>query len=341
MISFENDYLEGAHERILHRLIATNMIQEAGYGEDDFSAQAAEKIKSAIACPDATIRFLVGGTQTNQIVIDSVLQPYEGVIAAETGHISTHEAGAIEFSGHKVLSLPAKEGKIKAEDVDNLVETFYQDANYQHMVFPGMVYISYPTEYGTLYSKKELEALAAVCQKHKIPLYLDGARLGYGLASPSADVTIQDIARLCDIFYIGGTKIGALCGEAIVFTKNNEPKNFTTLIKQHGALLAKGRLIGIQFLELFSDNLYFDISQHAIDMAMKLKTGMLAKGYQQYLDSPTNQQFFVMPNEKINELQEKIKFARWEKYDDTRQIVRFATCWATKEENIDALLALL
>lgn len=302
MISFKNDYLEGAHERILHRLIATNMIQEAGYGEDDFSAQAAEKIKSAIACPDATIRFLVGGTQTNQIVIDSVLQPYEGVIEAETGHISTHEAGAIEFSGHKVLSLPAKEGKIKAEDVDNLVETFYQDANYQHMVFPGMVYISYPTEYGTLYSKKELEALAAVCQKHKIPLYLDGARLGYGLASPSADVTIQDIARLCDIFYIGGTKIGALCGEAIVFTKNNEPKNFTTLIKQHGALLAKGRLIGIQFLELFSDNLYFDISQHAINMAMKLKTGMLAKGYQQYLDSPTNQQFLVIPNEKINEL---------------------------------------
>lgn len=283
----------------------------------------------------------MGGTQTNQVVINSVLHQYEGVLAADTGHISTHEAGAIEFSGHKVLELPSVDGKINATDVDNYISTFYADANHQHMVFPGMVYISYPTEYGTLYSHEELESLSHVCKKYDIPLFIDGARLGYGLASKAADVTIADIAKLSDVFYIGGTKIGALCGEAVVFTKNNEPKHFTNLIKQHGALLAKGRLVGIQFLELFTDNLYFTISEHAVNMAMKLKTGFIEKGYQLYLDSPTNQQFFVLSNEKIAELQTKVKFACWEKVDDNHQVVRFATSWATTEENIDTLLALI
>ncbi|ODJ63585.1 threonine aldolase family protein [Brochothrix thermosphacta] len=341
MISFENDYLEGAHEKVLTRLIETNMIQDSGYGTDSFSQQAKEKIKTAIQNPDASIRFLVGGTQTNQVVINSVLHQYEGVLAADTGHISTHEAGAIEFSGHKVLELPSVDGKINATDVDNYISTFYADANHQHMVFPGMVYISYPTEYGTLYSHEELESLSHVCKKYDIPLFIDGARLGYGLASKAADVTIADIAKLSDVFYIGGTKIGALCGEAVVFTKNNEPKHFTNLIKQHGALLAKGRLVGIQFLELFTDNLYFTISEHAVNMAMKLKTGFIEKGYQLYLDSPTNQQFFVLSNEKIAELQTKVKFACWEKVDDNHQVVRFATSWATTEENIDTLLALI
>ncbi|NAM96223.1 threonine aldolase family protein [Staphylococcus hominis] len=341
MISFENDYLEGAHDNVLTQLVKTNMIQESGYGMDKFTDRAKEKIKDVIDCPEATVKFLVGGTQTNQIVINSILNSYEGVIAADTGHISTHEAGAIEFTGHKILSIPSNEGKITAKDVDNLIRDFYNDKNYEHMVFPGMVYISYPTEYGTLYSREELIALSNMCKKHDIPLYLDGARLGYGLASHESDLTIKDIAKYCDVFYIGGTKIGGLCGEAVVFTNNNEPNHFTTLIKQHGALLAKGRLVSIQFLELFNNNLYFEISQHAVNMALKIKNALLEKGYKLYFDSPTNQQFVVINNSKLKQLQEKIKFSFWEKYDDENTVIRFATSWATKEENVDLLIDLL
>lgn len=337
MISFENDYLEGAHDNVLAQLVKTNMIQESGYGMDNFTDRAKEKIKGVIDCPEATIKFLVGGTQTNQIVINSILNSYEGVIAADTGHISTHEAGAIEFTGHKILSIPSNEGKITAKDVDNLIRDFYNDKNYEHMVFPGMVYISYPTEYGTLYSREELIALSNMCKKHDIPLYLDGARLGYGLASHESDLTIKDISKYCDVFYIGGTKIGALCGEAVVFTNNNEPNHFTTLIKQHGSLLAKGRLVSIQFLELFNNNLYFEISRHAVNMALKIKNALLEKGYKLYFDSPTNQQFIVINNSKLKQLQEKIKFSFWEKYDDENTVIRFATSWATKEENVDLL----
>lgn len=341
MISFENDYLEGAHDNVLAQLVKTNMIQESGYGMDNFTDRAKEKIKGVIDCPEATIKFLVGGTQTNQIVINSILNSYEGVIAADTGHISTHEAGAIEFTGHKILSIPSNEGKITAKDVDNLIRDFYNDKNYEHMVFPGMVYISYPTEYGTLYSREELIALSNMCKKHDIPLYLDGARLGYGLASHESDLTIKDISKYCDVFYIGGTKIGALCGEAVVFTNNNEPNHFTTLIKQHGSLLAKGRLVSIQFLELFNNNLYFEISRHAVNMALKIKNALLEKGYKLYFDSPTNQQFIVINNSKLKQLQEKIKFSFWEKYDDENTVIRFATSWATKEENVDLLIDLL
>lgn len=341
MLSFESDYLEGAHEKVLSRIIETNLIQESGYGADSFSIKAAEVIKKKISCPEATVRFLVGGTQTNQIVINSMLGAHEGVISADTGHISTHEAGAIEFSGHKILSLPSNEGKITARSVDDYIKTFYGDSNFNHMVFPGMVYISYPTEYGTLYTLEELTQLSDVCRSHNIPLFLDGARLGYGLLSEKSDVTIEDIACLCDVFYIGGTKVGALCGEAVVFTKNNEPNFFTTLIKQHGALLAKGRLLGVQFLELFENDLYFDISRHAVEMAIKLKEGLVDAGYKLYLDSPTNQQFFILSNEQIVNLSSKVAFSRWEKYDDNHQIIRFATSWATKEESVDELLTLI
>ncbi len=338
MISFENDYLAGAHEKVLQRLIDTNYVQESGYGNDQFTAEAKDKIKEVIKSPNASIYFLVGGTQTNQVVINSVLKPYEGVIAADTGHISTHEAGAIEHSGHKVLSLPSTLGKISSQQVKDYVETFYEDANHEHMVYPGMVYISYPTEYGTLYSKQELTELSNVCKSYNIPLYIDGARLGYGLASDEADLTIEDIADIADIFYIGGTKIGALCGEAIIFTNQYEPKHFTTLIKQHGALLAKSRLIGVQFTELFTNNLYMEISKHAIDMALKLKQAFINKGYQLYLDSPTNQQFFVMHNDKIKELSQHVKFSQWEKYDQNHKIVRFATSWSTTENDIATLI---
>lgn len=341
MISFENDYLEGAHPKVLQRFIDTNYIQASGYGDDQFSKQAADHIRKTIQCPEATVRFLVGGTQTNQVVINTVLEPYEGVISADTGHVAVHEGGAIEFSGHKVLAVPSQEGKISPKEVNSYLDTFYSDFKREHMVFPGMIYISHPTEYGTLYSKEGLKNLSKVCKKHNIPLFMDGARLGYGLMSDETDVTIEDIAKYCDIFYIGGTKIGALCGEAIVFTKNNEPKHFTTRIKQHGALLAKGRLVGIQFLELFTNNLYFDISRHAINMANKMKKGFIDKGYKVYFDSPTNQQFFVLSDDKIKALQSKVKFAIWEKYDDTHRVVRFATSWATTEENVDKLLELI
>lgn len=341
MISFENDYSEGAHEKLLNALIETNMLQESGYGVDRFSKQAIEKIKEVIQCPEASIRFLVGGTQTNQIVINTMLENYQGVIAADSGHISTHEAGAIEFSRHKVLALEGIEGKLDAQQVDQYINRFYEDANHEHMVFPGMVYISYPTEYGTLYTREELEGLSRVCRKHQIPLYLDGARLGYGLMSDASDLTIADIARLCDVFYIGGTKIGALCGEAVVFTQNNEPKHFTAMIKQHGALLAKGRLLGVQFLTLFTDDLYFEISDHAIKMANKLKKILIDKGYRLYIDSPTNQQFFIIDNKKVAELQRKVKLSFWESYDESHQIIRFVTSWATEESHIQELSMLV
>lgn len=340
MLYFLNDYSEGAHEKVLQHLIDTNMEQLPGYGTDHYCEEAKEKIKKACGCEDAEVFLLTGGTQTNQIVIDTMLQPYEGVVAAQTGHVSTHEAGAIEFTGHKVLTLPEKNGKINAADLKNLVETFYGDENHEHMVFPGMVYISHPTEYGTLYTKKELEEISEVCHKYDLPLFLDGARLGYGLVSPETDVTLEDIARYTDVFYIGGTKVGALCGEAVVFTKK-APKHFMTMVKQQGALLAKGRLLGIQFDTLFTDDLYTKISKNAIETAMKLKKALQEKGYQLYLDSPTNQQFVVLENKKKEELGKKVQFDFWEKYDEDHTVIRFATSWGTKMEDIDALIELL
>ena len=341
MLSFENDYSQGAHEKILQRLIETNMDAQTGYGFDEYTESAKARIREVCGCADAEIHFLVGGTQTNQTVIDSMLAGYEGVVAATTGHVSVHEAGAIEYSGHKVLTIPGHDGKIDAGELKAYIARFYQDDSYEHMVFPGMVYISHPTEYGTLYSKQELLDIKAVCEEYKIPLYLDGARLGYGLMSYQTDVTIQDIASICDVFYIGGTKVGAMCGEAVVFTEKSAPKHFMTIVKQHGALLAKGKVLGVQFETLFTDDLYFKLGRHAIDCAEELKKIFADKGYKMYLDSPTNQQFVILDNNKMEELKDKVRFSIWEPYDENHTVVRFATCWATTEEDLEALKKIL
>ena len=333
MLTFECDYIKGAHPKILEALVKTNMESMSGYGNDPYTKSAAEKICAACG-GDVDVRFLVGGTQTNKIVIDSMLKKYEGVIAATTGHINVHEAGAIEASGHKVLVIEGKNGKLFASDVEGYVKGFYGDSSHEHMVFPGMVYISHPTEYGTLYSLSELEALSDVCRRYSLPLFLDGARLGYGLMSLDTDVTLKDIARLCDVFYIGGTKVGALCGEAVVFTKNNAPKHFFTSVKQNGALLAKGRLLGVQFDTFFTDDLYFEIRKNAIDMAQKLKRVFEKKGYKMFVDSPTNQQFIVFDNKTVEELSDKVGFDFWERIDEQTAVVRFATSWATTDEDI-------
>lgn len=338
MLYFDSDYMEGAHPLILKKLMETNMEKTSGYGTDPYCESAKEKIRKACNCPEAKIHFFVGGTQTNATVIKALLRSYEGVIAAESGHISTHEAGAIETGGHKVLSLPQKYGKISAEQVEDYISTFYNDQNNAHMVKPGMVYISHPTEYGTLYTKDELEQLSKVCKKFKIPLYLDGARLGYGLMADNTDVTLELIARYCDAFYIGGTKVGALFGEALVITNPNLIENFFTIMKQQGALLAKGRLLGIQFDVLFTDNLYYKIAKNAIDMANKLKSGLKEKGYQFYFESATNQQFIILDNYAMNELSKIVSFSFWESYDDMHTVVRFATNWATTEAEINLLL---
>ena len=341
MLSFACDYSEGAHEAVLARLIETNMEQLVGYGEDKYCQSAREKIRAACECPNAEVYFLVGGTQTNAVVIDAMLLKYEGVVSVVTGHINGHEAGAVEFTGHKVLPLPQHEGKMKAAELEDYLSGFYADANHAHMVFPGMVYISHPTEYGTLYSKNELEALSAVCRSYRIPLFMDGARLGYGLMSYDTDVTLADVARLCDVFYIGGTKVGALCGEAVVFTKNNAPRQFMTIVKQHGAMLAKGRLLGVQFDALFTDDLYFRIARHAIDMAQKLKEGLYEKGYSFFMDSPTNQQFIVLEDEEVETLRENVAFSFWEKADEEHTVIRLATSWATTAEQVEELLSIL
>ena len=341
MLSFESDYTTGAHPRVLERLIETNGEAVPGYGEDKYTESAYRKIREACKLPNAQVRFITGGTQTNRIVISTMLKPYEGVIAAHTGHISCHEAGAIESSGHKVLQIAGKDGKLCAGDVDKYISEFYADGTREHMVFPGMVYISHPTEYGTLYTLDELKALSEVCRKYSIPLFLDGARLGYGLMSKDTDVTLPDIARLCDVFYIGGTKVGALCGEAIVFTKNNMPEHFIPLIKQQGALLAKGRVLGVQFDALFTDGLYFEIGKHAIELAEMLREVFLSKGYKMFIDSPTNQLFPILENEKMKGLAEKVRFSVWEKADEDHTVVRFATGWSTSREDIEALAQFL
>ncbi|MBQ2977529.1 MAG: low specificity L-threonine aldolase [Clostridia bacterium] len=341
MLAFENDYSEGAHEKILQRLMETNRVQQPGYGNDEYSQSAKEKIRAACQCPNADIYFLVGGTQTNALTIAAYLGPAEGVVSVQTGHVNLHEAGAIEYTGHKVMPLPAHDGKMDAGELEIMLRDFYADPTYPHMVHPGMVYISHPTEYGTLYTKAELQALSAVCRKYQIPLFLDGARLGYGLMSVGTDVTLPIIAAYCDAFYIGGTKVGALCGEALVFPRNNAPRRFFTQVKMHGALVAKGRLVGLQFDTLFTDDLYLEISRHAIEMAQYMKKGIAQRGYQFHLDSPTNQQFVVLDNEKMKKLEKQVRFSFWEKVDDDHSVVRFATSWATRKEDVDELFKLL
>lgn len=341
MFRFNCDYLEGAHPEIIKRLTQTNFIQTVAYGADEFSESAKEKIRNACNCPDAKVFFLVGGTQANYTVLDSILKNYEGVLSADTGHISVHEAGAIEFSGHKVLTVPAKDGKISAEDARNYLETFYGDATYPHMVRPGAIYISHPSEYGTLYSKKELSELRALCDQYGMKLYLDGARLGYGLAAGNTDVGLSEIAKYCHAFYIGGTKVGALFGEAVVITDDSLGQCFFTEMKQHGALLAKGRILGLQFDTLFSDGLYMEIGRHAVGLAMKIKKVFLEKGYEAYLDSYTNQQFFIVSKEKLSELLEKVIIDDWGCVGEGKHLVRITTSWATTEEAVDYLISLI
>ncbi|MCR5157360.1 MAG: low specificity L-threonine aldolase [Butyrivibrio sp.] len=352
-ISFSSDYTRNAHPAIIKRLTDMGLEQNVGYGTDPICESAAEKIKKACECPGAEVFFLVGGTQTNQTIIDMLLESYEGVVAAGTGHIAAHEAGAIEFSGHKVLTLPSEGeetdtekygsnvGKISAKDLKAYLDTFFADGNHEHMVFPGAVYISHPTEYGTLYTKKELSDISEVCRQRQIPLFLDGARLGYGLMSKRTDVTLRDIAQLTDVFYIGGTKVGAMFGEAVVFTKGGKPRHHVPIIKQHGALLAKGWLLGVQFDTLFTDDLYFSISKNAIEMAELLREGLKAKGYKLFLDSPTNQQFIIIDNDKLKELDENVGYSFWEKFDDSHTVIRLATDWATTREDIDTLMKYL
>ena len=340
-ISFTSDYMEGAHPLIMQRLMETNLEKTPGYGTDAYCEAAKAKIRSACHAPEAEIFFLVGGTQTNATVIDGLLQSYQGVIAAETGHIGVHEAGAIEFGGHKVLTLPHKNGKITAEQIEKLLCDYANDANRDHMVMPGMAYLSQPTEYGTLYSRAELTQISSVCRAHRMPLYVDGARLAYALACPENDVSLADLAALCDAFYIGGTKCGALFGEAVVLPRPGLIPHFFTIIKQHGALLAKGRLLGIQFDTLFTDHLYDHIGKHAVMAAGRIQELLRAKGFEMAFDSPTNQVFVKLENSMMKKLSQDIGFSFWEAVDDSHTIVRFATSWATRDEDIHTLEKIL
>ena len=337
MISFESDYIAGAHPEVLRRLTETNLESLPGYGTDPYCESARRKIREACGLEQAEVEFLAGGTQTNAVVISSMLADYEGVVAAKTGHISTHEAGAIEYTGHEVLELPQEQGKIRPADLEKYLADFYADGNHEHMTFPGMVYLSYPTEYGTLYSRTELEDISRICGKYGIPVFIDGARLSYGLTSRSAGLTLPELAKLCDVFYIGGTKVGALCGEAVVFTRGNRPKHFMTSVKKRGALLAKGRLLGVQFDALFTDDLYFRIGRHANEMAESLKEIFRRCGLPFYLESPTNQQFVILDGKQMESLRRNIAFSFWEKLDENRSVVRFATGWSTTEKDLEVL----
>ena len=338
---FASDYMEGAHPAILARLSEENLGKHPGYGTDELCRSARERIRAACGAPDAGVFFLVGGTQTNATVIRALLRPWQGVIATDAGHISTHEAGAIELGGHKVLALPHRNGKLTAEDVRQCCAAHWGDGNRDHMVEPGMVYLSQPTEYGTLYSLAELTAIRDVCQAYGIPLYADGARLAYALACPENDVTLADLARLCDVFYIGGTKCGALMGEAVVAADPARLPRFFTVMKQQGALLAKGWLLGLQFDALFADGLYERIGRTAIQGAERMRTIFREAGYTLGMDSPTNQVFVVLENGAMDRLAEQVEFSFFEPYDETRTVIRLATDWATDPEDVERLREIL
>ena len=339
MIQFQCDYNQTCHPAILDALQQMGMEQNVGYGCDPYCRQARAAIRAAICQPDADVHFLVGGTQTNATVISSVLRSYQGVLSADSGHINVHETGAIEHSGHKVIALPAASGKITAQQIQQAVDAHYADEGPEHCVQPGMAYISFPTEVGTIYSLSELESIHEVCKTNHLPLFIDGARLGYGLCSPPCDATLADIARLADVFYIGGTKVGAMMGEAVVINNADLKPHFRYHIKQNGGMLAKGWLLGIQFLTLFTDGLYLRIAQNAIDQAMRLKQAFVAKGYRLYADSPTNQQFVILSNEQAESLSRQFLFERWAAIDENHVAVRFCTSWATTTADVDTLIA--
>lgn len=337
MVSFESDYNNGVQPEILHRLIDTNDEQTSGYGNDPYCELAKEKIRHACQMGNAEIYFLIGGTQTNTTMIDALLAPGEGVIAADTAHINVHEAGAVEAFGHKVLTLPSSDTKLTVQQVADYMERFLADPSHEHEVQPGMVYITLPTEMGLVYSQKELGALYDVVRRYHLSLYVDGARLGYGLAAEDTDMTLPFLAHHCDAFYIGGTKVGAMFGEAVVFSQQQPPRGFFTTIKRHGALLAKGRMLGLQFDTLFTDSLYGRISRHAIDMAMRMKALFRKYGIKLAIDSPTNQQFVILTPERQQRLAQSIVFEVWEQKDDKQLICRFVTSWSTTDEDLTAL----
>lgn len=338
MILFNCDYNEGAHPRILEKLMETNMEQLPGYSEDHYCEKAREEIRRVCEAPDAEVHFLVGGTQANLTVIDAILRTHQAALCVESGHINVHETGSIEACGHKVMTVPGKDGKISGADVRRVHKAHWSDESFEHITQPKLVYISHPTEYGTLYTKKELEELKQACEDCGMYLFLDGARMGYGLCAEHTDVTLPVIAQNTDVFYIGGTKVGALFGEAVVFPNQALAEDFRYIIKQKGGMLAKGRFLGIQFLELFRDGLYFEISKHAIEMAMILKHGVQALGIPFFMESDTNQQFLILPEEKICALREEYSFAYIQPYDENSGVIRFCTSWATKECDVRKLL---
>ncbi len=338
MIYFNCDYTEGAHPRILEKLTETNMEQTIGYGMDMHCKHAAELIKKACGANDADVHFLVGGTQTNVTVIDAALKPYQGVICASSGHINVHETGAVEACGHKCITIPSEDGKIYEAEIRELLANHYANGGDEHMAQPKMVYISNPTEWGTIYSKEELKNIYTLCKEYGVYLFLDGARLGYGLMCKENDLSLEDIAAYTDVFYIGGTKVGALFGEAVVITNNDLKPDFRYNIKQHGGMLAKGRLLGIQFETLFEDNLYFDIAKHAMEMAENIQNKFAELGAEFTVASPTNQIFVALPTEMVEKLSKKYVFEPMGKKDDTHSVVRICTSWATREENVEALL---
>lgn len=337
MISFECDYNNGAHPKVLENLVKYNSSKPTPYGFDEFSERAKQKIREACGLPDSQIYFLTGGTQTNATTIDSMLYQYEGVICVNSGHINVHEAGAVEFTEHKIITIADKDGKMEAKTLNRYLDDFMHDGNKDHAVHPGLVYITYPTELGTLYSAKELDDIYQICQRYEIPLYVDGARLGYGLTADGNDISLPYLARHCDVFYIGGTKLGALCGEAVVFTHQNAHKHFFSIQKQHGAVIAKGALIGLQFEALFTDDLYFKLARHANEMAMRMKELFKKKGLSFYVDSPTNQQFVIINDEQVERLSHKVQFTHFGQTERHQTICRFVTSWATTDEDIKEL----
>ena len=342
MISFECDYNNGAHPKVMENLMRWNDTRTTPYGFDEFSERAKQRICEACGLPDAQVFFLTGGTQTNATTIDSMLYQYEGVICVGSGHINVHEAGAVEFTEHKIITLPQQgDGKMDVRVLDKYLDDFMHDGNNAQAVYPGLVYITFPTELGALYSARELDDIYQVCQRYDIPLYVDGARLGYGLTADGSDITLPYLARHCDVFYIGGTKIGAWCGEAVVFTNRPAHKHFFSIQKQHGAVIAKGALIGLQFEALFTDNLYMKLARHANDMAMRMKQIFKEKGYEFYIDSPTNQQFIILPDAQVERLAKHVEFTHWGQAPGHRTICRFVTSWATTPHELEALRQLL
>lgn len=338
MYQFQCDYNQGAHPRIMERLLETNLEQTVGYGEDHYCAAAREAISTAIGRTDVDVHFLVGGTQANATVISSILRPYQGVLCATTGHINVHETGAIEHGGHKVLAVNAKDGLLEAEQIRKAMELHYAEDGPEHTVQPGMVYISFSSELGTVYTLQQLREISSACREYGLPLFIDGARMGYGLASEGCDVTLQDIAELADVFYLGGTKQGALFGEAVVIVNDALKKDFRYFIKQNGGMLAKGRLLGLQFLTLFEDGLYFRISQHAVRQALRIRDAFESKGFEMLVHSPSNQQFPILDNDTMSRLAENFLFSVWQKIDESHTAVRFCTSWATDEKAVDSLI---